>query len=430
MPIFSNDPEDTIKDLLSQLVSTKKKAMEVTKLAKKFYKVSEDAKKNSKDLITEITTLQEEVSNLLSTLNSQQKEIDLKDKRLDDIEHEMQVVEKDFRAVLHEVNVLRKENRILKETKPLPIIRQKTSLMKENEDYEEQNKRLKVEITDLEEDVERKVKEIESLNTKIKEILVFANNERTSAEKARMVSSSLKAELEEANEKADDMELFYESEKTKSYQLEQEVIKLKNYIDFLVREYEKERNTFASSQRRLSIESRGPVEDDFLKNEPFEAEIESSFQQRSRRNTRRTETLADYMKEEDEEYPKAEIKSKTYFMLTSPTPNSFHLNERDSSRFSIETFPCQTCFALKDENSNEISGFNGCRKMSFSVETAESLTKTRRKSDDLKVAGFPVIFIPASYPAVHPSSVTLASRLNKQEQQDFMRVYFILVFNK
>ena len=49
-PSFSADPETIIEDLLSQLMESRKKVLEVVKIAKKFYKVYEDTAEEILDL--------------------------------------------------------------------------------------------------------------------------------------------------------------------------------------------------------------------------------------------------------------------------------------------------------------------------------------------------------------------------------------------
>ena len=328
--------------------------MEVTKLAKKFYKVQEDSTHKSKELMNEIYSMHEEVNHLLVTINSQEKEIDSKDKRLDEIEHEMHAMEKEHRCTLQELQSLRKENRILKELKQPVIARQKTALMRENEDYEEENKNLKGLVKELEAEIDRKAQDIEAHNLKIKEILAFANNERAATEKARIANSVMKVQIEEANEKVEDLEVLYDSEKGRCFRLEQEVIKLKNYIDLIVKEHEKERKSLGLRGLGQGLESSGACEDwvkrsesfeDGIKrSESFDSEFDYQAFQRSGTNAKRTETLSDWINEEDEEEDSVNppqlqstfLKSKTYFVLTSPSINSSNPYEKIPPQLCIQ----------------------------------------------------------------------------------------------
>lgn len=440
MPLFSQDPEETIKDLLSHLVSTKKKAIEVTKLAKKFYKVQEDSVQKSKELVNEIYSIHEEVNHLLVTINSQEKEIDSKDKRLDEIEHEMHVMEKEYRCTLQELQSLRKENRILKELKQPVIARQKTALMRENEDYEEENKNLKNLVKELEAEIDRKAQDIEAHSLKIKEILAFANNERAASEKVRMAMSVMKAEIEEANEKIEDLEVLYDSEKGRGFALEQEVMRLKNYIDLIVKEHEKERKSLGVRYSGQGLEGLGNFDDGVRRSESFDSDFDGQAFQRSGTNAKRTETLSDWINEEDEEeevsnLPQLQstfLKSKTYFVLTSPSMNSSDPYQKLPPQLCIQQLDNIPILAVssqgpdtevKDSYSQETSSTSmhqPCHSLSYSPQKA------------LLVFSDPVsIEVLKSYSSLHPHNKILQDQFqsnNTQMSIDPLRNFFILVF--
>lgn len=339
IPSFSQDPQLIIQDLLSQIVSTRKKALKTTKIAKKFYKAEEDSSKKIKDLCQNIKELQQEVNDLLGKLSAQDKEINTKDKRIDTMEHELQETEKEYRIVSNQVEKLRTENKVLKESKQPVIHRQKTQFYKKTEDFEDTIKDLKETIEDLSQELDRKSAENENNEKKIKEILSFANAEKLASDRIRASLAELKKEKDEIIEKLEETETELDSEKSKTYKLEQEIIKQKNYFDLLKKQHEQEKLLLNGNHGRISTEFN--IEHNVL--DHLENDEETIIS--SKRNANRMETLSEWITEDDMgmDYSTSSThnNSKQIFILSTPKVSYDNFNFMSKAKAYLTIQPTE-----------------------------------------------------------------------------------------
>ena len=340
-PSYSDDPHEIIEDLLSQLVSTRKKAQEMIKIAKKFYKVQEDSSKNNLALINEIYSLQSDINTLAGQLTAQSKEIDLKDKQFDTMSHELHETEKEYRALLSETEQLRKDLKTLKERRYSPKAKQRKSLLKVQEDKEEEVRMLRQTIDDYQEEFTRKLSEIEELSARYKELEALLAGEKANSDKMKTASNASRKELLELKERIDELEFELDTEKNTVSHLQQELIKQKNFTDNLIREYDRERRASSVSQFGISNELSSFIQEQnrldrlnednrkmFQSGLSHLSEYEDHFSvtPRYKKNAPRIETLGDWMDEDedvvDDLKPQPLLsKQPTMFVLSSPVVN-------------------------------------------------------------------------------------------------------------
>lgn len=340
LPSFSQDPQSIIEDLLSQLVLTRQKALKTSKIAKKFYKANQDSIKHIQSLLVNSKDLQQEISDLAAKFSSQEKEISSKDKRIDTMEHELQETEKEYRVALNQLQKLRTENKILKESKQPVILRQKTQVSRQNEEFESVIKELKETIEDLNSALDRKTLENENNERKIKEILTFANAEKSASDRIRINLAELKTSKAELDEKLEEIEAALEGEKTKTHHLEQEIIKQKNNFELLAKQHEQEKLFLNGNGGRRNSEFN--LEPIMAENAREEEDDEFGSFQNHKKIVPRDETLSQWMNEDDQYIEHSNSpshgKSKTIFILSTPTMNydSFNFKTVSNSSFTVQ----------------------------------------------------------------------------------------------
>lgn len=405
VPSFSQDPQQIIEDLLSQIVSTRKKALKTTKIAKKFYKAEEDSVKKIKDLHQTINDQQQELNDILGKLSDQDKEIHTKDKRIDSMEHELHETEKEYRSVLTQLEKLRTENKVLKESKQPTIHRQKTQFYKKTEDFEDTIKDLKETIEDLNQELDRKSAEAETSEKRIKEILAFANAEKAASDRIRASMAELKRENDQLMEKLEEVETELDMKKSRSYQLEQEIIKQKNYFDLLKKQHEQEKLLLNGNHGRVSTE---------LHIEPSVLDIPENDEETiisSKRNANRVETLSEWITEDDTfmDYSSspAPSNSKQIFILSTPTVSYNHFNFAPKTKDNLTIQP--------SEQTSILPPSNHLRTENFPVLSIRANLTTSHYS----------LGILRAYEPIHPHSTHLQSFPGTQS--DPLKLFFILV---
>ena len=376
LPSFSQDSHSIIEDLLSQLVLTRQKALKTSKIAKKFYKANQDSIKHIQCLLGNAKELQQELSDLAAKFSSQEKEISSKEKRLDTMEHELQETEKEYRVALNQLQKLRTENKILKESKQPVVLRQNTQVLRQNEELESVAKGLKETIEDLNLALDKKTVENENNERKIREILTFANSEKSAHDRIRANLAELKSSKAELAEKLEEVEAELEVERSRTHSLEQEIIKQKNKFELLAKQHEQEKLFLnGNGGRRNSEFNLEPIIAEGVREEEDE---ESGSFPAYKKFANRVETLSEWISEEDQyiehNNSPGHGKSKTMFILSTPTMNynSFNYKTVTNSSFCVQN----------------------CGQVSISPKTPYNLTYLNTdKTSKFETENFPVLRI-------------------------------------
>ena len=345
IPSFSQDPHEVVQDMLSQLVNTRKKGLEIIKIAKKFYKAQSDSALNNQSLVKEILSLQSEINTLISKVSSQTKEIDSKDDRISTMSHELHETEKEYRGLLIEVEQLRKNLKTFKERKSSPKVKPRISLLKAKEDNEEQVKSLNSVIEEYKDELLRKAVEIDELNLKVKSLEDEVVAEKMNADKSRTVANSSKKENFDLIDRIEELQYQLEAKKSQVLRLEHELIKEKSHGENIIKQYERERSVsiasnFGTNSEFISIRSNFGTGNEFFSissnygtnNEPIKLDADAEALEKGqnlptyKKNAPRMETLGDWMEEENDYVedikPKPMLsKQPTMFVLSSPVVN-------------------------------------------------------------------------------------------------------------
>ena len=424
IPSFSQDPHEVVQDLLSQLINTRKKGLEIIKIARKFYKAQSDSAFNNQNLVKEILSLQSEINTLVSKVSSQSKEIDTKDDRISTMSHELHETEKEYRGLLIEVEQLRKNLKILKERKISPKVKQRTSLLKVREDNEEQIKSLNVMIEDFKDELLRKAAEIDELNLKVKSLEDEVVAERINADKSKVLANGIKKENFDLSDRIEELEYQLEAKKSQVLRLEHELIHEKSHGENIIKQYERERSVsiasnFGTNSEFISIRSNFGTNNEFFSissnfgtnNEPIKLDGDPDSKEKSqnlptyKKNAPKMETLGDWMDEENDYVedirPKPMLsKQPTMFVLSSPVVNydrKFQFPDLKQKDLDIEkgeqisiiqkkknsanpTFDLKKRMKKKvftfddDENHDNITPLQGDREAALSIQAFKGLS--------------------------------------------------------
>ena len=258
-PSFSADPQSIIEDLLSQLVNSRRKGLEVIKIARKFYKVSEDSSEQSRTLQYEKDHLETEISELFSKINSQMKEIEAKESRIEIMSQESTEIEADYKLISQEVQQLRKEVQMLKKDNSKGQQPTRISSQRANQDFEEY-KNLRESLEDYKQEAHRKAGEIEDLQAQLKSLDTTYSLEKSSNDRLKSTIIALKKENLELKDKIDELEFENNYQKEEINNVNNELIKQKNYTEGIVKEYDKERRS-SSIAIGMSNELMSLIED-------------------------------------------------------------------------------------------------------------------------------------------------------------------------
>ena len=361
-PSFSADPETIIEDLLSQLMESRKKVLEVVKIAKKFYKVYEDTAEEILDLKEEKNYYESEITELVGKIQLQAKEIEAKEHRIEIMTHESTEIEKDNRVLSQELQQLKKELNIYKNPNPKSTQQFRTSLIKSQQEMDEL-KFLKDSIEMQKQELGHKTAEIEEFQEKIKELQNLYNIEKTSGERVKSLYLQLKTEKVLMEEKIDDLEAKKSEQADQIESLTNELIKQKNYNDTLIREYDRERRKsslfgFTNELAQLIEEENMKNTEENMKNTEenlknnenpektteerlFESKTEGSppkYKTKAPKMENLAEIISEESSDEEEMRPKTQ-RMNTLFVLSSPVVNyekKFNFGVSSKNNFEIK----------------------------------------------------------------------------------------------
>ena len=358
-PSFSADSQSIIEDLISQMIAAKRKALDVIKIAKKFHKVYLNVLEQANDLRHEKNTLEHEISELMVNIIAQNKEISAKESRIEIMSHESTEIEKDYRQLHQETQQLRKELAVFKResnNKAHPAYR--SSLIMKTAPDIEAYKALKDTIEDQKRELQRRSGEIEAYQYKVKELESAYTVEKNAAEKFKLLYASLKKENLNLIDQLDELSYEKSNQDEIIANLNNELIKEKNYSESLIKEYDNARRTSSVAFNSLSDELKDFIEEENQKDKENEEnnvdEIENHMP-KYKAKAPKIENLADLLEEgresEEEVMPMRRnsrkpdfVRQNTLFVLTSPVVNyerKFNFPEIPSSKFGIysqETF--------------------------------------------------------------------------------------------
>lgn len=394
-PSFSADSQTIIEDLLSQLVTSRRKALDIIKIAKKFYKVSAHNSDLIKEMEAEKNALETEISELFAKINAQDKEIEGKDNRIENMSHDSMEFEKDYKIMAKELQQLRKEVQILKKDQTKTLAPQRHSMMRNFQEVEDTSK-LKEEIDCYKDEIRRKCVEIEELQRRIKEIDAGFLLEKASAEKIKMTVITLKKENLELKDRIDELEFQNSHQNELLENVNHELIMQKNYTENLVKEYDKERRS-SSVTGGISNEIQALIEEEKLKE--IQNSADSSEEQKNdarnrlsyKANAPKMENLAELIGKES--------------------------NSDDSNSEDVET----TDVSLKFQVKNSLTARGHERKSTFFVLSSPIVNYDRKfQFPDINIGEFTVEFQEhVSVPRVNRGEKAVEMLKNKKKPQIF-----------
>jgi hypothetical protein len=247
---FASEPETIIKELLTEVMSSRKYTKQATSIAEKFLEAYNNSAEDCKRLAARNAMLEENVEELSEKIQKNQKEMENQENRYESIALEATEMERTLKILNNECGQLKKERDFLKNQ---IASKEQTTIIKENslqqrqklyiEVEKESDKALQAKYNTLVLETSKKQSEIEELTARVFEIENLLSKEKNNCERLkselqqlRTENSAKKAEIKALIEKTSEI-------KDKLKMCQEELIFQKNFNESLTREYEKNRRS-------------------------------------------------------------------------------------------------------------------------------------------------------------------------------------------
>lgn len=303
---FAADPELIIKELLTELMTTRKNTQTAEEIAKKFLEAYNTSIEDQSRLKVKISSLSSDINDLNTLIGKYQKEIEVKDSRYESITLEVIDMERALKQLNNECSQLKKERDFLKKEiqskEQMLVIRESNMQQRKNllvevekekgkEKDKEVDKGFQIKYEQMVVSNKRKQTEIDDLVSRLHEIEALWALDKNNADKLQKSVGNLRDELFEKKIECEKTSQKYRDCKERVITLKEELIIQKAQNDSLVKEYERQKST------NFKNEFEG-YEEPSIKNDAF------------RRS--RTEILSDYFNEFEESQ-----NSEVFFTINS-----------------------------------------------------------------------------------------------------------------
>lgn len=339
---FAADPEIIIKELLTELMNSRKNTQTTEEIAKKFLEAYNTSLEDQSRLKQKISSLSSDISDQNTLIQKYQKDIELKDSRYESITLEVIDMERALKQLNHECSQLKKERDFLKteiqNKEQMKVVRennlqQRKNLLNEVEKEKEKDKERESERVfqgKYEQQVivnKKKQAEIDDLISRIQEIEALWQLDKNAADRLQKSIGGLRDELLQKKIEYDGIVMKYKECKERVVSLKEELMMQKAQNDSMMKE----------NERQKSVN---------FKNE-FEAYEEPSIKVEGFRRSR-TEILSDYFNEFEETQ-----NSEIVFTINSTDQSSpkFMLvnNKRTEVLPGISVFPQKARLELQKQ---------------------------------------------------------------------------------
>ena len=260
---FAADPETIIRELLTELMSSRKYLKQVTSIAHKFLEAYNTGIEESHRLTEKNNMLQENIGDLNSQIQKYEKEIEIKESRYESIALEATDMERIMKMLNTECSQLKKEKELLKKEISLKeqavvfrdnTIQQRQKMHIEVEKDKEVDKTLQIKCDSLAIENKRKQAEIDDLNSNMIEIENALKIEKNNSEKLKLLMQQIRNENSIKKSELEELKQKHSNTKEKLNQCKEELLQQKSYNESLAKECEKQRNSIVLNSARASME--------------------------------------------------------------------------------------------------------------------------------------------------------------------------------